>query len=112
MTNHKWKVRRRSVMWGDGFFGPRWCIIDPHGSLRGDYPTWKAAQLSADRLARSRTIVLPRDPFPMKIGKKFLDLDGECLNIFGRRASHTWPLHRKHWRPLALALLALDERAH
>lgn len=111
----KWKVRRENTMFfhpdeDDVCYGPRWCITSPTGVSWGNKATFAEALAYADKRARTREYVLPRD---INRPSKHLKIDSW---ITGATAVTTVDdgmpllLTREELRPLALALLAHAER--
>lgn len=95
----------------DGCHGARW------------FPTWREAQDYADRMARTREVALPR-PTRTFDGRPEFDFSEESGLDYNtpRTAVYDGALDleyccdttvlipREHWRPLALALLALADK--
>lgn len=101
-----------------------WWYVDRencHGSM--SFPTWREAQDWADRMARTREVVLPR-PTRLLNGRPEFDFDEESGLDYNtpRTAIYEGALDldygcdtavlipREHWRPLAAALWALAEQ--
>lgn len=92
-----------------------------HGSM--NFPTWREAQDYADRQARTREVALPR-PTRTFDGRPEFDFSEESGLDYNtpRTAVYDGALDleyccdttvlipREHWRPLALALLALADK--
>ena len=104
----RWEVRRE---WRDTLESYSWVAIWPSG-LSGDvFFTWREAMAYADRMARTREVVLPHNPLPISIGKRTIkQTSPHVVSIFRRSGSTAADIHRKYWKPLALALLALAEQ--
>ena len=110
----RWKVRRE---WQDTLDAYSWVALRPSG-LSGDvFRTWREAQDYADRMARTRQVVLPR-PDSTWFGRPVWEL-GDGVNVHQSIAdqgmtitadypSIAIPNHKR--RELALALLALAEQ--
>lgn len=102
----KWEVRKGKTGLGSHFW-PTWYVIHDR-SIVAKFDTWREALAYADQRARTREHVLPRHPLPMRVGKKTATLAPDGTLAFTRRdGSIAFTIHRKHWKPLALALLAL-----
>ena len=103
----------------------RWHVTSPTGVSWGNYATHAEAMARADKQARTREVVLPR-PQLNEDGRVEFDftewsgldytpgwLDGAT---YDRRTGPNMPafasvwIPREHWKPLALALLALAEQ--
>ena len=129
----KWNVGRHATLRGRGINEPEteytWCAFhDDHiaEEIHHHFPTHAEALAYADRMARTREVVLPR-PQLNEDGKVEFDFtewagldytpewpDGAT---YDRRTGPNKPpfgasvwIPRKHWKPLALALLALAEQ--
>ncbi|WP_311342546.1 hypothetical protein [Corynebacterium riegelii] len=101
MSTGKWRVRRGA---GDNL----WDVYDPQGRYVRCYVKWQDAMDYADEQARTHKITLPRAKFPMKIGKKRLDLtDPNTITVINKRGELVTGFHRNDWPYLATALLAL-----
>lgn len=120
----RWKVKRvrlRTGGWGE------WAACNDDEPTRY-FLTWREAQDYADRRARTREVVLPRAiTVPHNPGaaewdfsewaglsytpawpeSAFYDRRGGPI---GRHFTGDVSIRREHWRPLALALLALAEQ--
>lgn len=105
----RWKVEREN-----SWDGPCWFVFDPDGRYITNRFDWAEALAHADRMARTREVVLPRitESKAMIPGARGLILE----------TGRTWDGKRNTWikdevsmvyaasynlRPLALALLAL-----
>lgn len=103
----RWKVDRRNLPYPRGMVMWAACC-DGEKRL---FPTWRMAMDYADRMARTRKVVLPRQPLPIRIGNRTIkQTSPHVVSIFRRSGSTAADIHRKHWKPLALALLALAEQ--
>ena len=89
------------------------------GELPGElFRTWREAQDYADRMARTREVVLPRQPLPLMLPGLEEDApvvvtqdpEGECFFLTDEGDGEMVALYRHELRPLALALLALAEQ--
>ena len=108
-----WAVIKQDDMYCDGedvLWGPRWCVKSPTGVGWGNYATHAEALAYADRKARTREVVLPRDTAHpnehLEIGPMYGG--GAVVTTVDDGASLL--LNLKEIRPLALALLAHAER--
>lgn len=100
----RWKVFRYESetgwTWAAGEIGDPWRSCDFH--------TWREALAYADRMARTREVVLPRNHDLKKSVHK--DINGDLYANYGSAnywAQDNW---NKGPKPLALALLALAEQ--
>ena len=109
----RWKVRRE---WRDTLDAYSWVALRPSG-LSGDvFFTWREAMDYADRMARTREVVLPRYSLtPRNNSGAFWGARkrGNDYAVFRyRNFRETQVIHVSFadLRPLALALLALAEQ--
>lgn len=97
------------------------------GDLPGElFPTWRMALDYADRMARTREVVLPRPNLDENEKVEFDFTEWAGLDywpwipegaMYDRRTGRTYRfgeedlfIRREHWKPLALALLALADQ--
>lgn len=105
---------------------PGWMVSREHCGGGVSFPTWREAQDYADRMARTREVVLPR-PQLNEVGHVEFDFtewagldywpewaDGA---IYDSRTGPSMPafgasviIPREHWKPLANALQSLTEQ--
>lgn len=118
----KWEVRRR---WSDFYCAYSWDVLNPDGLLEGAFTTWREALTYADEQARTVEVTLPR---AIKVPDNAGAADWDFGEWSGLSYTPTWPetafydrrngpigrhfqgevsIRREHWKPLALALLAL-----
>lgn len=114
----RWKVKK----FCDDFFSPDYCEWvawpDVDWSESRAFPTHAEALAYADRKARTREYVLPRQPLPLTLpGVEDEDAliyvtNGKngCVYLKDEDHSETLTLYARELRPLALALLAHTER--
>lgn len=118
----RWRVVRSRA----SRYGLRWYVERRgcHGIV--SFPTWREAQDYADRMARTREVVLPRPQLneDWKVEFDFtewagLDYTPEWPDgaTYDRRTGPNMPafgasvwIPREHWKPLANALNALAEQ--
>nr|DAI68000.1 MAG TPA: hypothetical protein [Caudoviricetes sp.] len=110
----RWRVVRSRA----SRHGLRWYVERRgcHGIV--SFPTWREAQDYADRMARTREYVLPRQPLPLTLPGLEEDApvvvtqdpEGECFFLTDEGDGEMVALYRHELRPLALALLALAEQ--
>lgn len=122
---NRWRVQSGLVLTFQGV--TRWNVLAPGAVLPvARFATWREAMDYADRMARTREVVLPR-PQLNEDGKVEFDFnewsgldytpewpDGAT---YDRRTGPNNPafgasvwIPREHWKPLALVLLALAEQ--
>lgn len=115
----RWKVVQHSYPTGN-IWAPWkkvWKAYNPSGSVIARFPTWRMAMDYADRMARTREVVLPRitESKAMIPGALGLSLesgrtwDGKC-NTWVRDGVSMVYVASYELRPLGLALLALAEQ--
>lgn len=89
------------------------------GELPGElFPTWRMAQDYADRMARTREVVLPRQPLPLSLpgedGDEPItvtrDEEDGCVCLTDESDGEVVSLYPHELRPLALVLYALAEQ--
>lgn len=105
----KWMVRKQVP-------GP-WVVWPRDGRLAGNFDTWREAMDYADRMARTVEVVLPRNPLPLTMEGEGGDTDlfveqkpkENGVSIADEKQFNVIVLRRHELRPLALALLAIDE---
>lgn len=118
----RWRVQYRPCATFEGM--KNWAVLAPGAVIpAARFPTWAEALAYADRMARTREVVLPRPDRP-RDGRPEFDFDKESGLDYNtpRTALYEGALDledgcdtavlisREHWRPLALALLALAEQ--
>ena len=87
-----------------------------HGMV--SFPTWREAQDYADRMARTREVVLPRQQLPLSLPgleedePVFVtyDIEDGSVYLIDQDDGDMVVLYKHELRPLALALLAHEER--
>lgn len=110
----RWKVRRE---WRDTLDGYSWVALRPSGLYGDVFPTWREAMDYADRMARTREVVLPR-PDSTWFERPVWELgDGVTVHqsiadqnktITADYPRMSIPNHKR--REFALAILALEEQ--
>lgn len=106
----RWKVVQHSYPTGN-LWAPWkkvWKVYNPNGSVAAHFDTWREAVDYADRMARTREVVLPRNHDLKKSVHK--DINGDLYANYSSAnywAQDNW---NKGPKPLALALLALAEQ--
>lgn len=88
-----------------------------HGMV--SFPTWREAQDYADRMARTREYVLPRQQLPLSLpgldeGERVFvtyDIEDGSVYLVDQDDGDTVVLYKHELRTLALALLAHEEQA-
>ena len=100
----RWRVVRSRA----SRHGLRWYVERRgcHGIV--SFPTWREAQDYADRMARTREVVLPRNHDLKKAVHK--DINGDLYANYGSASYWVQDNWNKGPKPLALALLALAEQ--
>ncbi|MFW9223597.1 hypothetical protein [Corynebacterium striatum] len=109
----KWKVRGGRLR-GSTF----WEVFNHNGRFMESFDTHAEALAYADRRARTREYVLPRQPLPLSLpGIEYGDAliyvtNGKNGRVYLKDEDHseTLTLYTHELRPLALALLAHAER--
>lgn len=111
----RWRVRKAR---GTGNLVPRWYVDrdECHGSRW--FPTWREAQDYADRMARTREVVLPRQQLPLSLPgleedePVFVtyDIEDGCVFLTDQDDGDMVVLYKHELRTLALALLAYEEQ--
>lgn len=118
----RWKVKRvrlRTGGWGE------WAACNDDEPTR-HFLTWREAMDYADRQARTREVVLPRPNLDENEKVEFDFTEWAGLDywpwipegaMYDRRTGRTYRfgeedlfIRREHWKPLALALLALADQ--
>lgn len=118
----RWKVARHEVTsWlGTSY---QWCVMDADNWQILDFNTWREALDYADRMARTREVVLPRGPYEIRSEQNIYEgpIKVESIKHFPghetvavKYTTHGVPagffLAADEVLPLALALAALAER--
>lgn len=106
----KWKVKKKTLP--TGF--PMWLAFNAYGHEFRHCPTWREALNYADEMARTVSVVLPR-VHALPTGRHTVHRSGLIVEyVKSRSQPQINPGHLvvEPWerRPLALALLALDEK--
>lgn len=103
----KWEVRQTRVL-GD------WEAWNPNTLEATYYDTWREAMDYADKRARTREVVLPRQPLPLSLpgdeGDKPITVTQDeegCVFLTDEDDGEMVVLSPHELRPLALALLAM-----
>lgn len=111
----KWKVESVKLR----YYSPptSWDVYDPNGKFWKSFDTHAEALAYADRRARTREYVLPRQPLPLtlpgiEIGDAAVSVtyDEGGVYLKDHDCVPTVTLYTRELRPLALALLAHAER--
>lgn len=112
----KWKVESVKLR----YYSPptSWDVYDHNGKFWKSFTTHTEALAYADRKARTREYVLPRQPLPLslpglEIGDAAVSVtNGKNGRVYLKDEDHseTLTLYTRELRPLALALLAHAER--
>ncbi|MFW9169999.1 hypothetical protein [Corynebacterium striatum] len=112
----KWKVESDKLR----YYSPptSWDVYDPNGRFMESFDTHAEAITHADRRARTREYVLPRQPLPLSLPGIADDdaliyvTNGKNGRVYLKDEDHseTLTLYTRELRPLALALLAHAER--
>ena len=121
----KWEVKKGTGL-GD-LFWPTWHVIR-NNSIVAKFDTWREALAYADEQARTVEVTLPR---AIKVPDNAGAADWDFSEWSGLSYTPTWPevafydrrngplgrhfqgdvsIRREHWKPLALALLALHHQ--
>ena len=87
-----------------------------HGMV--SFPTWREAQDYADRMARTREVVLPRQQLPLSLpgldgGERVFvtyDIEDGSVYLVDQDDGDTVVLYKHELRTFALALLAHEEQ--
>ena len=95
-----------------------WQVFGIDGRCAARFHTHAEALVYADRMARTREVVLPRQPLPLTLpgaeedSPVVVTQDPEIEYVFltDECDGEVVPLYRRDLRPLALALLALAEK--
>ena len=118
----RWRVKYAPCPTFEGM--KNWAVLAPGAVIpAARFPTWAEALTYADLMARTREVALPR-PTRLLSGRPEFDFSGESGLDYNtpRTALYEGALDlengcdtavlipREHWRPLALALLALAEQ--
>lgn len=115
----RWRVDRRNLPYPKGAVIWVACCDGRKGTFR----TWREAQDYADRMARTREVVLPRgpyeirgkqniyeDPITVKPAKHLAGYETVAVGYTTHGVQNGFFLAQDEVRPLALALLALAEQ--
>lgn len=102
-STHPWEVRARNHNGYDYY---------------ETFYSWREALVEADQLARTREVVLPRQQLPLSLpgleeGEQVFvtyDIEDGSVYLIDTGDGETVVLHKHELRPLALALLAHEER--
>lgn len=122
---NRWRVQHGFVPTFRGVM--RWKVLAPGAVLPvARFGTWREALDYADRMARTREVVLPRPQLNEDGRVEFDFTEWSGLDywpewpdgaIYDRRTGPNQPAYdasviipREHWKPLALALAALTEQ--
>lgn len=111
----RWRVvRTRGIRtpWSPWYVDREGC----HGMV--SFPTWREAMDYADRMARTREVVLPRQQLPLLLpvldggGRVFVtyDIEDGSVYLVDQDDGDTVVLYKHEIRTLALALLAHEEQ--
>ena len=111
----RWRVvRTRGIRtpWSPWYVDREGC----HGMV--SFPTWREAMDYADRMARTREVVLPRQPLPLSLPgveedePVFVtyDIEDGCVFLTDQDDGDMVVLYKHELRTLALALLAHTEQ--
>lgn len=110
----RWRVVRSRA----SRYGLRWYVERRgcHGIV--SFPTWREAQDYADRMARTREYVLPRQPLPLSLpGDEedepvfvTYDIEDGSVYLIDQDDGEMVVLYKRELRALALALLAHEEQ--
>ena len=111
----KWIVKKKSF----GIGWRAWPDVDDYWAGFRYFRTWREAMDYADRMSRTREVVLPRikecgnrvpGALGIRLGWEYMAMDRDALAFWvedeGSDFIHVQP---DELRPLALALLAMDE---
>ena len=122
MSRACWRVKRSPCPSFDGM--TYWAVYRPAGWIPVKrFATWREAQDYADRMARTREVVLPRgpyeirgkqniyeDPITVKPAKHLAGYETVAVGYTTHGVQNGFFLAQDEVRPLALALLALAEQ--
>lgn len=104
---NRWRVQHGFVPTFRGVM--RWKVLAPGAVLPvARFATWREAMEYADRMARTREVVLPRNHDLKKSVHK--DINGDLYANYGSASYWVQDNWNKGPKPLALALLALAEQ--
>ena len=96
-STHPWEVRARNHNGYDYY---------------EKFYSWRDALVVADRLARTREVVLPRQQLPLSLPGLFVtyDIEDGSVYLVDQDDGDTVMLYKHELRTLALALLAHEEQ--